>query len=91
MIRSNAGFKVANRTRWKIVESSSVTDESLEAIINEVTGAGWTFEGIQFAMRESSKRPAMAFVLFTRSLEGGEAELHEGPSAPAPEKDDGSR
>ena len=52
--------------RWKIVETSSVTDESLEAILNDWTAQGWTFEGMQFAMRESSKRPAMAFVLFTR-------------------------
>jgi hypothetical protein len=54
-------------TRWKVVESSSVTDENLEAIINEWTGQGWVFEGMQFAMRESSKRPAMVFVLFTRT------------------------
>jgi len=56
-------------TRWKVVETSSVTDESLEAIVNDWIGRGWTFEGMQFAMRESSKRPAMAFVLFTRCEE----------------------
>ena len=56
-------------TRWKIVETSSVTDESLESIVNEWTGHGWTFDGMHFAMRESSKRPAMAFVVFTRSEE----------------------
>ena len=80
---------MAPRTRWKIVESSSVTDESLEAIVNEFTGAGWTFEGIQFAMRESSKRPAMAFVLFTRTLSEAEAAAQEPapserPAAPEP-------
>jgi hypothetical protein len=48
------------------VETSLVTDETLEKILNEWTGRGWTFEGIQFAMREASKRPGMAFVLFTR-------------------------
>ena len=53
-------------TRWKIVETSSVTDESLEAIVNDWTAQGWTFEGMQFAMRDASKRPAMAFVMFTR-------------------------
>jgi len=53
-------------TRWKVVETSAVTDETLEAIVNEWTAQGWIFEGMQFAMRESSKRPAMAFVLFTR-------------------------
>ena len=51
---------------YKIVETSVVTDESLEAIVNRWVGEGWQLDGIQFAMRESSKRPAMAFVLFTR-------------------------
>jgi len=50
---------------YKVIETSVVTDESLEEIINHWVGEGWQFEGIQFAMRESSKRPAMAFVLFT--------------------------
>ena len=51
---------------YKIVETSSVTDDALEVIVNEWVSQGWTFEGMQFAMRESSKRPAMAFVLFTQ-------------------------
>jgi hypothetical protein len=59
----------AKVTRWKVVETSSVTDENLESIVNEWTSQGWVFEGMQFAMRESSKRPAMAFVLFTRVME----------------------
>ncbi len=53
-------------TLYKIVETMVVTDESLETIINEWVGQGWVFDGVQFAMRESSKRPAMAFVAFTR-------------------------
>jgi hypothetical protein len=55
--------------QYKIVESSQVTDEALETIINQWVSQGWIFEGIQFAMREASKRPAMAFVLFTRDNE----------------------
>ncbi len=55
--------------RYKVIESSVVTDEALEAIINEWVRQGWTLDGIQFAMRESSKRPAMAFVMFTRRAE----------------------
>ncbi len=51
---------------YKVVEVASVTDEELERVLNEYTQLGWTLDGIQFAMRESSKRPAMAFVLFTR-------------------------
>jgi hypothetical protein len=51
---------------YKVIELSSVTDGDLESTINEWVAKGWTFEGIHFAMRESSKRPAMAFVTFTR-------------------------
>jgi hypothetical protein len=51
---------------YKVVETSSVGEDELERIINERVAEGWTFDGMQFAMRESSKRPAMAFLLFTR-------------------------
>jgi len=56
--------------QYKVVETSSVSDAELEAILNEWTARGWTLETIQFAMRESSKRPSMAFVLFTREGAG---------------------
>jgi hypothetical protein len=58
--------------RYKVVETSDVTSEELEKILNEWTAAGWTLDSIQFAMRDSSKRPAMAFVTFTRSSANGE-------------------
>jgi hypothetical protein len=51
---------------YKVVEVANVTDEELEKVLNDLSAQGWTLDGIQFAMRESSKRPAMAFVLFTR-------------------------
>ena len=54
-------------TRYKVVETQTVTDHDLEQIINTWVGQGWVFDGIQFAMRDSSKRPAMAFLVFTRS------------------------
>jgi hypothetical protein len=41
----------------------------LEETLNEWTAKGWRFDGMQFAMRESSKRPSMAFVIFTREKE----------------------
>jgi hypothetical protein len=58
---------------YKVVETSDVSDVELERILNEWTGKGWTLDTIQFAMREASKRPAMAFVTFTRdeSASGG--------------------
>jgi len=52
---------------WKVVETSDVSDEALEKILNEWTAEGWQLERIHFAMRESSKRPSMAFVAFTRT------------------------
>jgi hypothetical protein len=57
---------------YKVVETSAVTDESLERIINETVAKGWSFDGMQFAMRDSSKRPSMAFLIFTRPV--GESE-----------------
>jgi len=53
-------------TLYKVVETSEVTDQRLEAILNEWTAQGWRLESMQFAMRDSSPRPAMAFVTFTR-------------------------
>lgn len=61
--------------RYKVVETSTVTDRELEDILNEWTARGWSYEGVQFAMRDSSKRPSMAFVTFTREGEDeGEGE-----------------
>ena len=57
---------------YKVVETSSVAEDELERIINERVAEGWTFDGMQFAMRESSKRPSMAFLLFTRPADAPE-------------------
>jgi hypothetical protein len=54
------------QTHYKFIELSVVTDESLEEAVNEWVAQGWLLDGIHFAMRESSKRPAMAFVAFVR-------------------------
>jgi hypothetical protein len=59
--------------RYKVVETSDVTDLELERILNECTREGWTLDTIQFAMRDASKRPAMAFVTFTRGDDDREA------------------
>jgi hypothetical protein len=55
--------------QYKVVETSNVSDDELERILNEWVSKGWSFEGFHFAMREASKRPAMAFVTFTRESE----------------------
>ena len=54
--------------QYKVVELSSVSDETIEEALNDWTRQGWKFDGMQFAMRESSKRPGMAFVVFTREV-----------------------
>ena len=60
--------------RYKVVETSDVSDLELERILNEWTKQGWRLDAIQFAMRDSSKRPAMAFVTFTRDDAEGAAD-----------------
>jgi len=57
--------------RYKVVETSSVTEDELERILNEWTAKGWRLDMLQFAMRDSSKRPSMAFVTFTRDESEG--------------------
>jgi hypothetical protein len=58
---------------YRVVEVSTVTDEELERVINAGVEEGWLLDGIHFAMRESSRRPSMAFVLFSRpDRDGGE-------------------
>jgi hypothetical protein len=54
---------------WKVVEVSSVTDVEIEEVLNEWTAEGWKLDNIQFAMRDSSRRPSMAFISFTKSEE----------------------
>ncbi len=59
--------------RYKVVETGTVTDEAIQSILNEWTTQGWIFDNMQFAMRDSSKRPSMAFITFTRESESDSA------------------
>ncbi len=68
---------------YKVVELSTVDEATLEETVNGWVQQGWTVESVHFAMRESSKRPAMAFVFFTRAhraapvdAEAAHARLH---------------
>ena len=51
---------------YKVIELPIVTDEALETALNQWTVQGWQFDSLQFVVREASKRPSMAFVIFTR-------------------------
>ena len=55
---------------YKVVELSQVTDVEIESTLNEWTEQGWTFDNLHFAMRDSSRRPSMAFVSFIREVDG---------------------
>ena len=52
--------------RYKVVELGTVTDDAIEQALNERSAEGWRLDSMHFAMRESSRRPSMAFLTFTR-------------------------
>lgn len=47
---------------------STVDEASLEETVNTYSREGWALDGVQFAMREASKRPSMAFVFMTKQV-----------------------
>ncbi len=63
---------------YRVVELSIVTDEEIEKKLNELTKDGWYLDGIHFAMRESSKRPSMAFMIFYKFLPDEEKKDDQG-------------
>src|SRR5262249_28513844 len=63
--------------QYKVLELSTVDEGSLERTLNEWIPKGWNLDGVQFAMREASKRPAMAFVFFTREGAASEQDAHD--------------
>jgi hypothetical protein len=52
--------------RYKFIELSVVTEQTIEEVVNDWVGQGWQLEGIRFVTSEHSKRPAMAYVSFIR-------------------------
>ncbi len=54
--------------QYKVVEISNVTEDTVEEALNDWTKQGWRFDSMQFAMRESSRRPSMAYLIFTREV-----------------------
>jgi len=77
--RSSVGYYSRNSRQecrmltYKVIELSTVTEETIQEVLNEWSAKGWRYDGMQFAMRDSSRRPAMAFLLFIRDqADGGE-------------------
>lgn len=59
-------------TEYRVVEVQSVTDDALTRVLNDETRKGWVFDGMTFVPNEASKRPKMAFVIFTREAEAAD-------------------
>ena len=79
-------------TEYRVVETSTVTDESLSRILNDETQRGWVYDGMTFVPNEASKRPRMAFVIFTRERdsaleERGEEAREEGDQRGRPREE----
>ena len=54
---------------YRVVETSVVTDEVLERILNQWVPQGWQLDSIHFVTRDASKRPSMAFLFFVREAD----------------------
>jgi hypothetical protein len=68
--------------RYKFVELSTVTDETIEHAVNHWVAQGWQLDGIRFVVTEHSRRPAMAFVSFTCEVAAASGTADE-PATPA--------
>jgi hypothetical protein len=55
--------------QYKVIETSEVTEDNLEEILNRWTAEGWRYDGMQFVVKESARRPSMAFILFVKQEE----------------------
>jgi hypothetical protein len=50
---------------YKVVETSTVTDEEIERLVNDWAAKGYEFASIHFVTSNASRRPVMAFLFFT--------------------------
>lgn len=52
---------------YRVVELSTVTDESIQDALNEAFQKGLGMDAVHFVMREGTRRPSMAFLVFTEA------------------------
>jgi hypothetical protein len=72
---------VSRSPRFKFVELSVVTAESIEETVNEWVAKGWLYDGAQFVVSDRSRRPQMAFLAFVRD---DEESAEPDPQSPPP-------
>ena len=53
-------------TEYKVIELAVVTDETIEKALNLWIKENWLFDQIHFVVRDNSRRPSMAFMIFVR-------------------------
>lgn len=70
--------------RYKFVELTVVTAETLDHAVNGWVGQGWQLDAIRFVVTEHGMRPAMAFVSFTRDAAPEDAGGAAGELSPGP-------
>ncbi len=80
-------WPITSRRRWSCLCLSSAISETIEEAVNAWVAQGWQLEGIRFVTTEHSKRPAMAFVSFTRDAPAAAVD-REPPRKPPPLVDD---
>jgi len=51
---------------YRVVELSDVSDRAIEEVLNREGGEGYRFDSIHFVTQQGNRRPAMAFLFFTR-------------------------
>ncbi|MEW6441049.1 MAG: DUF4177 domain-containing protein [bacterium] len=57
---------------YKVVEVADVVEEKLEEALNHWTRRGWRLDGMHFVVKETARRPSMAFLLFVKRPGDGE-------------------
>jgi hypothetical protein len=48
------------------MELTDVSDRAVEEALNSAAGDGWRFDSVHFVTQPGNRRPAMAFLFFTR-------------------------
>jgi len=56
----------AEKAPWRVVELADVCDRAVEEALNAAAADGWRFESVHFVTQPGNRRPAMAFLFFTR-------------------------
>lgn len=64
--------RATGKASWRVAELTEVNDRTIEEAMNAATGGGWRFESVHFVTQPGNRRPAMAFLFFTRDALPGE-------------------